>query len=188
MQGLAHLSSSTLSRARDFVLRHLLQTLPLRDEHLTALVTATTEMDLDNLSKTEYDFLNVYIDKLMLQIASLNLVQRKMGFIKDFMISSPIVDFLSKDQLVHDNASNLGGFGGIDSVMDSGSPVAKEHSGHDHSGFVIRDILERQNAVSCISSIEKGLEVMSEIVTKNGWVGSYNFPLEEHSLTGMSLV
>eukprot|EP00268_Persea_americana_P015477 TRINITY_DN17169_c0_g1_i2.p1 TRINITY_DN17169_c0_g1~~TRINITY_DN17169_c0_g1_i2.p1 ORF type:complete len:491 (+),score=94.23 TRINITY_DN17169_c0_g1_i2:239-1711(+) len=186
-QGLAHLSSATLTKARDFVLQHLLQTLPLRDEHLNALLTATIKMDLDDLSKAEYDFLNVYIDKLMLRTASLNLVQGKRGFIKDSMTSYPIVDFLSKDQPVHDHVSNPGGPGGVDSVMDSGSPATKEFSSHDHSGFVIRDVLKRQNAVSCISLIEKSLDVLSELVTKNEWVGSYNFSLEDCSLAGMSL-
>ncbi|OVA02328.1 hypothetical protein BVC80_9099g128 [Macleaya cordata] len=66
-QGLRHLSSSTLARGRDFVLKHLIQTLQLRDEHLIAFLTATVEMDLDTLRRTEYDCLNVYLGKLMLK-------------------------------------------------------------------------------------------------------------------------
>ncbi|XP_048423697.1 uncharacterized protein LOC103959710 isoform X3 [Pyrus x bretschneideri] len=71
-KGLAHLSSANLAKARRFVLEHLIHTLPLRDVHLRALLTATVEMDLEELSETEHDFLNAYFNKLKLQNTSLD--------------------------------------------------------------------------------------------------------------------
>lgn len=70
-QGLAHLSSATLTTARGFVLEHLIHTLPLRDAHLRALLMATVEMDLEELSETEHDILNAYFNKLKLQNTTL---------------------------------------------------------------------------------------------------------------------
>ncbi|PRQ25733.1 hypothetical protein RchiOBHm_Chr6g0286881 [Rosa chinensis] len=66
-KGLAHMSTATLATARRFVLEHLIHSLPLRDAHLRALLTATVEMDLEELSEIEHDFLNVYLSKLKLQ-------------------------------------------------------------------------------------------------------------------------
>ncbi|XP_016650387.1 PREDICTED: uncharacterized protein LOC103334571 [Prunus mume] len=71
-KGLAHLSSANLTTARHFVLDHLIHTLPLRDAHLRALLMATVEMDLEELSETEHDFLNAYFNKLKLQNTSLH--------------------------------------------------------------------------------------------------------------------
>ncbi|XP_021831301.1 uncharacterized protein LOC110771326 isoform X2 [Prunus avium] len=70
-KGLAHLSSATLTTARGFVLEHLIHTLPLRDAHLRALLMATVEMDLEELSETEHDILNAYFNKLKLQNTTL---------------------------------------------------------------------------------------------------------------------
>ncbi|XP_076942142.1 uncharacterized protein LOC143611924 [Bidens hawaiensis] len=66
-QGLTHLSSVTLSKARFFILEHLFRTLPMRDSHIKAVVKATIEMDLDELQKTEINYLDVYMDKLKLR-------------------------------------------------------------------------------------------------------------------------
>ncbi|PWA93492.1 hypothetical protein CTI12_AA069730 [Artemisia annua] len=63
-QGLKHMSSATLSQARYFILEHLLRTLPMRDAHLKAVLEATIEMDLDELHKTETNYLEVYLEKL----------------------------------------------------------------------------------------------------------------------------
>nr|XP_011458035.1 PREDICTED: uncharacterized protein LOC105349632 isoform X2 [Fragaria vesca subsp. vesca] len=69
LQGLAHMSSVTLGTARRFVLEHLIHSLPLRDAHFRALLTATVEMDLEELSGSDSDFLNVYLNKLKLEDA-----------------------------------------------------------------------------------------------------------------------
>ncbi|GJY46959.1 macrolide export protein-like protein, partial [Tanacetum coccineum] len=66
-QGLKHMSSATLGQARYFILEHLLRTLPMRDAHLKAVLEATIEMDLDELHKTETNYLDVYLDKLTLK-------------------------------------------------------------------------------------------------------------------------
>ncbi|KAF5810495.1 putative fanconi anemia group F protein [Helianthus annuus] len=66
-QGLTHLSSVTLSKARYFILEHLIRTLPMRDSHIKAVLKATIDMDLEELQKTEINYLDVYIDKLKLQ-------------------------------------------------------------------------------------------------------------------------
>lgn len=87
-QGLAHLSSDTLHRARDFVLEHLIHTLPLRDTHLRDFTIATIEMDLDELRRTRNDFLNVYLNKLVLQNSSANPDLDRRGFMEDSIVSS----------------------------------------------------------------------------------------------------
>ncbi|KAA3458698.1 FANCF domain-containing protein [Gossypium australe] len=66
-QGLAHLSSVTLRSARSFLSEHLLHNLPLRDLHLRAVITGIVEMDLSDLSQTEHDCLNAYLNNLTLQ-------------------------------------------------------------------------------------------------------------------------
>ncbi|XWS76204.1 hypothetical protein CRYUN_Cryun01aG0155500 [Craigia yunnanensis] len=66
-QGLTHLSSATLRRARGLLLKHLLHNLPLRDSHLRAFLTAIIEMDRSDLSETEHDCLNANLNNLTLQ-------------------------------------------------------------------------------------------------------------------------
>lgn len=48
------------------MLEHLIHASPLRDAHLRALMTAIVEMDLYELSETEHNCLNVYMNKLTL--------------------------------------------------------------------------------------------------------------------------
>ncbi|KAF6170618.1 hypothetical protein GIB67_020180 [Kingdonia uniflora] len=67
IQGLRHLFSATLARAGDFVLKQLVHTLPLRDMHLSALLTAAVETDLNDLGRTKIDSLSVYLKNLMLK-------------------------------------------------------------------------------------------------------------------------
>ncbi|XP_071690184.1 uncharacterized protein [Rutidosis leptorrhynchoides] len=66
-KGLTHISSATLSKARVFILEHFISTLPMRDTHLKAVLQATIEMDIDELQRTETNYLDVYLDKLTLQ-------------------------------------------------------------------------------------------------------------------------
>ncbi|KAJ6674374.1 FANCONI ANEMIA GROUP F PROTEIN FANCF [Salix viminalis] len=87
-QGLANLSCDTLSRARSFVLAHLLQTLPLRDSHLKAFLTAVIEMELEMISESNHDCLSVYLNKLKPQNPQLDLVLERRGFVKDSMVLS----------------------------------------------------------------------------------------------------
>ncbi|CAI9768716.1 unnamed protein product [Fraxinus pennsylvanica] len=46
-QGLAHLSSTTLIRASNLIVKHLIHTLPLRESNLRATIAAAIEMDFD---------------------------------------------------------------------------------------------------------------------------------------------
>lgn len=51
MKGLKDLSPLALGQPKILLLKQFLQTLPLRDSHFRAAVTAITEMDIDNLQK-----------------------------------------------------------------------------------------------------------------------------------------
>lgn len=64
MKGLKDLSPLALGQPKILLLKQFFQTLPLRDSHFRAAVTAITEMDLDNLQKINDHFLDVYLDKL----------------------------------------------------------------------------------------------------------------------------
>ncbi|KAL5712017.1 hypothetical protein ACHQM5_014229 [Ranunculus cassubicifolius] len=71
-QGLSGLSAAALTKAGEFVVKHIIQTLDLKDDHLISVLTATVEMDLDDLRKTETDCLDAYAQRLMLEGASIN--------------------------------------------------------------------------------------------------------------------
>ncbi|KAK9281985.1 hypothetical protein L1049_004895 [Liquidambar formosana] len=146
-QGLAHMSSVTLARARDFVLAHLLHTLPLRNAHLRAFLLATIDMDLDELRETENDCLHVYLDKLMLLNTSISPVRDKRGLVKDSMTSSPGV------------APNI---------------KIEGCTGNDLTKVTVQELLKRQFAVSCISSAEKGLDVLSKTIRHSNLTKSDN--------------
>ncbi|KAK4742511.1 hypothetical protein SAY87_000512 [Trapa incisa] len=62
--GLSHISSDTLVRASVLVAEHMIHTLPLRDAHLKAVLTAAIKMDLDAHAKTENDCLSKYLIRL----------------------------------------------------------------------------------------------------------------------------
>lgn len=75
MQGLAHLSSDSLIRPRNLIMEHMLCSLSLRDSHLKAVFTAVVQLDLNVLSELVHDHLTNYLDKLSVQIASVDLSQ-----------------------------------------------------------------------------------------------------------------
>lgn len=122
-QGLAHLSSATLTKARGYVIQHLIHTVALRVAHLTHFLTAIIEMDLDELSETEHDSLNAYLNRLTLHNSSLISVPDK----KNSVISS----------------------------LDIGNDLTK---------YVVQEILKRKCAVSCISTVETGLDILSNTI------------------------
>ncbi|XP_026423183.1 uncharacterized protein LOC113319120 [Papaver somniferum] len=147
-QGIRHLSSATLMKGRDLIMRLLIQTLPLRDVHFTALLTATVELELDNLKRAEYDFLNVYFEKLLLHSTYYNTrAPQSVSNVK-----------------VQRNCSN------------------------DPSEFVIQEILERENSVSRVLSVETGLTILSKSLTCGELVGKESTLLEMQSQDGTSLV
>ncbi|CAK7349335.1 unnamed protein product [Dovyalis caffra] len=136
-QGLANLSCDTLGRGRSFALAHLFQILPLRDSNLKAFLTAVIEMDLDRISESEHDCLSVYLNKLKLQSASLNLVLERRGFEKDSMVLSEEVS----------QTLNVGKF-----------------TDDDLTELTLQEIFKRQSAVSCITTVETGLDVLSNAI------------------------
>ncbi|GLT41298.1 hypothetical protein SLA2020_153730 [Shorea laevis] len=133
-QGLAHLSSATLRRARGFILEHFIQNLPLRETHLRAVLTAAIEMDLSDLSETQHDNLSAYLNKLTLQNTSVKQVQHRSSGMKDSIMSS-------QDE-----------------------PPTNENekcSGDDFTPLAIQELIRRQHAVSCISTTEAVLDTVS---------------------------
>ncbi|XP_031268871.1 uncharacterized protein LOC116127367 isoform X2 [Pistacia vera] len=152
-QGLLHLSCATLSRARAFVSEHFIHPLPLRDAHLSAYLRATVEMDLNELSKIEDDCLNMYLQKLMLLDSSLNLVQEPKGFVKDsFKSSSDVAPPKKIEKCTTD----------------------------DFTAFAVQGLSKRQSALSCISTIKTGLDVLSTAVKHSSWTEPDNSFSEEH--------
>ncbi|XP_021893818.1 uncharacterized protein LOC110811587 [Carica papaya] len=136
-QGLSHISSATLSRGRDLVLEHFIGNLPLSDGYLRAFLTATIEMDLSELSQVEHGCLNAYLNKLMLLDASVHLLADKRGSIKDSSLSS---------------------------LDDSTTMMIDQSKGDDFTKQTVKELLKRQSAVSCISTAESGLHVLSNII------------------------
>ncbi|XVF81040.1 hypothetical protein PTKIN_Ptkin15bG0124700 [Pterospermum kingtungense] len=135
-QGLADLSSATLTRARGFLLEHLLHNLPLRDSHLRAVLTAIIEMDLSDLSETEHDHLNAYLTNLTLQ-----------NRIRTMDLST--------------------------SSQDVTPMVETEKSGGDNfTKLAVQELFRRQSSVSCITSIEEGVDILSNVVRHRSWTES----------------
>ncbi|KAI9180642.1 hypothetical protein LWI28_006878 [Acer negundo] len=152
-QGLSHISSATLSRARAFVSEHLLRALPLRDSHLRAFLRATIEMDLDLLSETDYHCLNLYLNKLTLMDFSLNLVpESRVSVKKPIILSSDIAPTMKNDTC----------------------------TGDDFTKFAVEGFLKRQSAVSCISTVKTGLDILSSVIKHINLTDSDNSLIEEH--------
>ncbi|KAJ4956360.1 hypothetical protein NE237_013143 [Protea cynaroides] len=165
-QGLANLSSAILSRAREFVLQHLFHALPLRDSHLSSLLTAAVELDLNDLTGREYDYLNVYLDKLKLKTTSFNLAAEMRDFMKNSMISHP---------------NDCAAVGSVDpgSPLNVSSFKLKVCHSAEYSKLMVQELLNRQTAVSCISSNEIGLDLLSETILHGKCLGSDGNLLEK---------
>lgn len=151
-QGLANLSCDTLSRARSFVLAHLLQTLPLRDSHLKAFLTAVIKMELEMISESNHDCLSVYLNKLKPQNPQLDLVLERRGFVKDSMVLS-------------EEISQTVRFG--------------RSTDDDLTKLTLQEVFKRQSAVSCISTLETGLDVLSNAIRCSSGTESDSSFLEE---------
>ncbi|KAJ4822749.1 hypothetical protein Tsubulata_004134 [Turnera subulata] len=138
-QGLATLSCDTLTRARSFVLLLLFHNLPLRDSHLRAFIMAVIEMDLDKLSVSENDCLRVYLDRLTLQNTSCDLFLERRGSMKH---SGILCGEISASR--------------IENSADNGL-----------TEFALQEIFKRQSVVSCISTVETGLDILSNAIRYN---------------------
>ncbi|KAK4418432.1 hypothetical protein Salat_2256000 [Sesamum alatum] len=132
-QGLAHLSCTTLCRAREFLLEHLIHALPLRESQLKAIMTASVEMDFSKLQRNENDCVDVYLERLMrIPSEGLNLSESR-NFMEGPKITYPGAVPSEK----HDNAVDC-----------------------NFSVSAIQQLGKRKLAVSCCSVVETGLENM----------------------------
>ncbi|KAK2978143.1 hypothetical protein RJ640_029137 [Escallonia rubra] len=153
-QGLAHISSTTLSNARIFIMEHLIHTLPLSDTHLRSVIEATIETDFEELQRTESNCLRVYLDQLMLHSTSLDAISDGRG---------------------------LTGNSGIPYPNDVRNRKLESCSDGNFTQFAIQELMRRQVAVSEISSAESGLAILSTIIRQGNWIKLDNGSHEEHA-------
>ncbi|KAL9168910.1 hypothetical protein ABFS82_04G045300 [Erythranthe guttata] len=134
-QGLARLSCSTLGRSRDLLLEHLVLTLPLRDSHLKAIMSASVEMDFSK--RLDNDCVDVYVEKLMRIPLNAPSLSESGNFVVDSNI--PYQDAVRSGR--RDDLSDV-----------------------EFSASVVRQLGRRQLSVSCSSAVETGLEKLSKII------------------------
>ncbi|KAJ4728314.1 Fanconi anemia group F protein (FANCF) [Melia azedarach] len=149
-QGLSCLSSTTLSKGRAFVSEHLIRALPLRDAHLWAFLRATIETDLTELREREHDFLNMYLNKLTLLDSSLDFVQQ------------PTRDLITSSSDITQNMET------------------DKSNGENFTKFAVDGLLKRQSAVSCISTVQRSLDILCSAIKCDSWINSDNSLMQEH--------
>ncbi|CAL9749321.1 unnamed protein product [Musa acuminata subsp. burmannicoides] len=172
-QGLVHLTSTSLSRARDLVIECLVQSHIMGAKRLTSLLTAVIEMDVNDLNGTWNANSTVYTDILMLQMESLNLVSMDRGnFVKTRAASTPSTSKIS-------GVSRAGS-------CNPAMPEPMDYSFAHHSCFLIHEILQRQASILCITSAEMGLDsILKLFMTEHMLVPEKN-SLEGKPSTGNS--
>ncbi|XP_064955486.1 uncharacterized protein LOC135607506 isoform X1 [Musa acuminata AAA Group] len=172
-QGLVHLTSTSLSRARDLVIECLVQSHIMGAKHLTSLLTAVIEMDVNDLNGTWNANSTVYTDILMLQMESLNLVSMdRENFVKTRAASTPSTSKIS-------GVSRAGS-------CNPAMPEPMDYSFAHHSCFLIHEILQRQASILCITSAETGLDsILNLFMTEHMLVPEKN-SLEGKPSTGNS--
>nr|CAD1830888.1 unnamed protein product [Ananas comosus var. bracteatus] len=158
-KGLSDMSSATLSETRNLVLEHLLQMHPMKAAHLNAIFAAVIEMDMDDVAGMDNDNRGRYMEKLLKQMESLNILTKDEYMFRNSMDSHSLIDFQLSDSLKRNN-HNPGS--AVTSYVKS-----KEHSLDGHSSFLIQEIVKRQDLISCISSVESGLSTLLKAVAKN---------------------
>ncbi|KAI4331542.1 hypothetical protein MLD38_029727 [Melastoma candidum] len=113
-QGLAHLSSTTLTKAIKLAVEQLLRGLPLRKEHLRAVVVTTAETDLCCISNAEDDilsqissarplsqlFANDSIDLLQSRVLHITFLKIKTAFRVDKIVTANLPKF-AKGLAIH---------------------------------------------------------------------------------------
>ncbi|KAL6271347.1 hypothetical protein ACE6H2_028258 [Prunus campanulata] len=150
-KGLAHLSSATLTTARRFVLEHLIHTLPLRDAHLRALLMATVEMDLEELSETEHDILNAYFNKLKLQNTTL---QRSIA--PATKIENCAGDGFTKDvvQELLKRWSKVSLISAVEAGLDVLSQSVRHNSWSEFDDSLLKEQLKHENAPEIVEWLD----------------------------------
>ncbi|KAL9436158.1 hypothetical protein AB3S75_022253 [Citrus x aurantiifolia] len=156
-QGLSHLSTAVLSKGRAFVCEHFIRALPLSDARLEAFLRATIEMDLNELMEKEHDCLNIYLSKLTLLDSTVNLVHEPMR--DSTMPSSEIAPTMEIDI----------------------------STAEDFAHLAVQGFLKRQSAVSCISTVKSGLNILSSAIKRDSWTSSDNSLVEVHLRQDRSL-
>ncbi|CAN6486126.1 unnamed protein product [Victoria cruziana] len=142
-QGLAHLSSATLMKARDFIVEHFLNALPLSDAQLHALFSAVVELDIDGPGMTiQPELYVVYANNLASYDTSRNMLESERGCMKQLETPYSI------------------------------SPMKDKTSFSGFSEILLQEFVKKQRALSCLSSLEKNFNTLSEIITKSAGGGS----------------
>lgn len=121
------------------MLAHLLHTLPSRDAHLRAILTAAIDMDLDELRATESAYIDAYLHKLRQQNISINQIQDRKGF---------------------DNLFPSSSHSGPDTKLRSCTTDSL-------TKCTVQELLKRQFMVSCILSTDSGLEVLCKTIRQH---------------------
>ncbi|PKA58703.1 hypothetical protein AXF42_Ash000796 [Apostasia shenzhenica] len=155
--GLAHLSSQNLCNGTKLILERLLQTHPLKDELLVSFLRAVVEMDVDEFVKLNNYSPRAYINKLTLQLDSEGPAHAE----KELTIEA-------KTLLPEDDPSSFDCVkNGDQNLWLCNNSESRENIVVECLRFVVQEILERQSAMSCLSSIEKGLDGFSKFISGN---------------------
>lgn len=137
-----------MSQATELVLSHLFQTIPLREAHLSALLTAVIDMDVIKKGGN----IDLYIENLTLLTQSLDLVPQRKCFVNQHITTT--TDHQRRYEIGSSSNSNM--------EIDKNSQVDV-----CNSGFIVRQILKRQTAASCLSSVERENDILLKIVQGN---------------------
>ncbi|KAF3791900.1 hypothetical protein EJ110_NYTH13118 [Nymphaea thermarum] len=156
-QGLAHLSSATLMKARDFMVEHLLNALPLRDAQLHSLLSAVVELDINgpSMAKQPEPYV-VYANKLALYENSRDMPDSKSRCVKKLEAPRTI------------------------------SPMQNASSYSDISEIVLQEIGKKHIVVSCMSSLEANFDTLSEVITKSAGEGCTSSIWKEEGCDNMN--
>lgn len=109
---------------------------------MRAFLTATIEMDFNQFRRRGNNRLHVYLDKLMLQPTSSNLVSVGNSYKEDSKVSVQGTVPCKK----------------VDNCGDG-----------DFTTFTIQELMKRQLDVSCISSVETGLNILSKAIRQSSF-------------------
>ncbi|XP_071938163.1 uncharacterized protein [Coffea arabica] len=148
-EGLRQLSCTTLSHARDLMVKHLVRSVPLTDAHLRASVAAVIGIDSHQFQSIGTDELHLYLERLMTNA------------LKDFILTGSNAFSGNRSFASSDTQSSLC----MTSVEGSFTKSAVQGLGR------------RQLEVSCISAAETGLDALSNMITKSNMIHDHGTTL-----------
>lgn len=175
-KGLPQLSFSTLAESRKMLLGSLLQAVKLTDNQLTAVFTVVGEMDTNNYSDnskpavlSDEDCRSVGNELKIAKQAgdSISIHNKSSNFKEDEVFVSPSSSALGKETV--DETQNAQGESkqnefGFESVYHVRGVGAKNNSSNQLTNYVIQEIIKRHAASARITSLQKGLKVLSDSV------------------------